>query len=658
MPSSWRQLVLGSVLAAGAVAQDFRGLTIEQLMEVDVAVVSPRPTQARQSAGAVYVLTREEIRRSGLRTLPEMLRLVPGIQVSRISGSRWAIGARGFAGEYANTLLVMIDGRSVYNHWFSGVLWDENDVLLEDVERIEVIRGPGGARWGANAVSGVIHVITRNARDTQDTVVDTQVGSLETRTAVRHGFQLGERTWGRVHGQWWSAEGQAAASGADTADALERLRGGFRLDGERGEDLWSLRLEGFRGDASSLQATPVLGPPYAVAMERETTFEGGFVQGEWVRRHEGGGQTTLRALYDYTERAEWDWLRARRHRVDLEAEHAFEPTGGHAVTVSGNYRRIEDDSDGSTALSFAHPHRRADLAGVSVFDDIELCADRLRLGLGLKLEYHDVIGLEPQPDLRLTWTPADDLVVWGSTSRAVRVPSRIDDDLQYQFGAGPHGSGLPLVLELHGDRGTEPESLWAYELGTRWRATADLALDLSVYFHDYADRTAGRLGTPAVDPTPTPHIVQPVTFGNGREAEVYGGELAARWQPGEGWNLTGSFSFARVMERLDGPGFVLLDAAAEGATPRHMAHLQIDRDLGQAWQLTGLAFYYDSLPAYDVPGFVRLDLRLVWTPDPSRELAVVGQNLLDDRHPEFGQSIQTVATEVERGVYLEFVQRF
>lgn len=651
-------LSAGFLLAPVAAAQEFRDLSLEQLMEVDMAVASRRPTHYQEVPAAVHVITREEIRRSGLRTLPEILRLVPGVHVARLSASRWAISARGFTGEFANSLLVMIDGRSVYNHLFSGVLWDEIAVGVDEIERIEVIRGPGGARWGANAVNGVIHVITRSAADTQGTVAEMIVGSgLRSRVGLRHGFQLGEHTHGRVFAQRLDVAGQRDAADAATPDSLERGRVGMRLDGRRGDDRWSVRGEVGRGDATSLQFQPVLGPPYGELVERQTTFGDGFLYGEWRREHAGGSATEVHGGYDYTTRREWDWLAVRRHRVDLEVQHSLAPLGGHHVVGAVTGRLIVDDSDGSPELHFVDPDRRIGLFGASLQDDIDLLPERLRLGIGVKLEYHDQVGLEPQPDLRLTWTPGENVTWWGSVSRAVRVPSRIDEDLRYRLSAAPGPGGMAQVLQYRGRRDLAAEQLWAFESGVRWRPMDTLHLDLAAFYNDYDDRTAVRPGTPLVEPTPVPHVVVPLDVVNGRSAESYGGELSARWTPGTDWLLHGSLSFLRVVERVNAPDLIIVNDS-EGSSPRHQAQLGITRQLGNGWEAGALAFYYDHLPAFGTPGFVRLDLRLGWRPDPSRELSLVGQNLLDDRHPEFGREVQTSPTEVERGVYLEFVQRW
>jgi iron complex outermembrane receptor protein len=632
--------------------------SLEDLMNIEVTSVSKKEEKLFQTAAAVYVITQEDIRRSGLTSLPEILRLVPGLEVARIDGNKWAISARGFNGRFANKMLVLIDGRNVYSPQFAGVYWEVQDLLLEDIERIEVIRGPGGSLWGTNAVNGVINIITKHTKNTQGGLV-TAGGGSEDRDfgGVRYGGKIGENTHYRVYAKYFNRSALVNASGGDANDGQNALRGGGRMDWQA-TDRDALTLQGDIYN-SSLRETPLgVSPaaPFAPNVNAPGQFSGGNVLGRWNRVFSKRSDLALQIYYD---RARHDTISidGRTDTFDLDFQHRF-PIGRRQDLIWGlGYRLLASQSNSSSATTVQfNPKTVHDLLySAFVQDELTLLKDRLRLTLGTKLEHNSDSGLEIQPSVRLVWTPNQHQAVWGAFSRVVRPPTIASQDIRINVAAFRGAGGVTNILALLGSTDNRSERLRAYELGYRVQATGRLSLDVTSFYNLYDRLTTLEPGRPFFETNPLPsHLVIPLVFSNLMSGETYGAEAAVNYSVTHQWKLSGSYSFLRMQLH---PSATSADKSAEtpeADNPRHQFQLHSYLNLPRSFELD-TSLYYVSATA--VPGYTRLDARLGWRVKEQVELSMGLQNLLAPRRAEF-DSNEVVTSQVKRSVYGKLTWRF
>lgn len=650
---------------SGAAAQppDLTELSLEELMDVAVTSVSKRSEPISGAAAAVFVLTHEDLRRSGAASIPEALRMVPGLDVARIDANKWAITARGFNGRFANKLLVLIDGRSVYTPLFSGVFWDVQDTLLEDVERIEVIRGPGATLWGANAVNGVINIITQPARDTQGGLLVAGGGSEERAFAgLRHGGAVGESTAWRVFGKALERGSGERPSGGAGADGWSMGRGGFRVDSTLAGGA-GLTLQGglYDGEVGETVVFQSLLAPVPRSVDDEMEVSGGHLLGRWHRAWSETSELSLQLYYDRTQRKAL-FIEEDRDTFDAELQHGFAPTARQQVVWGLGFRRTADDIRSSEVLSFPEARETEDLVNAFLQDEIMLRPDRLWLTVGSKLEDNGYSGLEVQPNLRAVWIPRRHHTLWAAVSRAVRTPSRAERDLRLDgqvLGPGELSPGAPpAVVTTFGSRDFDSEELLAWELGYRLGLAPGLLLDLATFYNDYDRLRSTRVGEPFLEIAPYPHLVIPARIHNDLEGETWGAELVADWRATQRWRWTAGWSFLemRIRDRRTGADGGAFNG---GESPRHQVSFRSAVDLNHGVELDLTARWVDELPSLGVDSYASLDLRLGWRPRSSLEISVVGQNLLDGAHVEFApEVIPTIPTAVERGVYGKVAWRF
>lgn len=637
-------------------------LDLEDLMAVEVTSVAKSAQKLTRSPAAVTVVTGEEIRRSGFTSIPEALRLVPGLHVARIMGNRWSISARGFGGEFTNKLLVLIDGRAVYTPLFGGVYWDVQDTMLADVDRIEVIRGPGGVMWGANAVNGVINVITKSAKDTTGGLAYGGAGSEERgMSGFRFGSQFGENSFYRVYAKYADVDEFVDGQGNRTGDEVKQLRTGFRVDFDP-SDRGSITLSGdvYRGDNGEQAAVPIAAPPYVENRALRTAVEGGNLTARWVVRDAGGAESSVQSYVDYTDRTIDTIARERRATFDVEAQHSFAPWNGHSILLGAGYRATTDDIDASLSIDFTDRHDTDQIFSAFAHDAFDLVTDTLRLSFGAKLQLNDYTGLEVQPDARLVWQMSDKMTSWGSVARAVRTPTRADDTIRADLSSTDGGGGLAAMGVLFGDKNLESEELLAYEAGWRWQASQTVAFDLALFYNEYDNLMTIGQGTPYFEAQPRPRIVAPLLWRNAGEAQTYGGEVSTNVQVSPGWLVSGHWSVIRVLMQVDDPTAIATTQDPETDTPRHQIHLRSQWRIGEKLDVGALAWWTDhsrSL-AQHISDHVRLDLRVGWRPQDNVELSLVGQNLIDSSHGEGSADLYTVPGEVERGVYFQVTSRF
>ncbi|HEV2856415.1 MAG TPA: TonB-dependent receptor [Thermoanaerobaculia bacterium] len=606
---------------------ELKKLSIEELMEIDVTSVSRRSERVSQAAAAVTVITGEDIRRSGVTSLPEALRLANALHVARFDSRTWAISARGFNISTANKMLVLIDGRSVYTPLFSGVFWDVQDLLLEDVDRIEVIRGPGATLWGANAVNGVINIITKSARQTQGGLVNAGAGNEERGFgALQHGGTLGGRTWYRAYGKYRSVDALALARGGSAEDPLRMAQGGFRVDGDRSaRDSFTLQGDVYDGRIGDL-------------VRADTDVSGGNLLGRWSRRFSEASSLDLQVYWDRTHRRVPVQFEEHRDTWDVDLQHRLPFGGRHDLVWGLGYRSSADDVENSPVLAWVPGERTQSLFTVFAQDEIRLVPDRLRLTLGARLESHEIAGTEVQPTVRVAWTPSERQILWGAVSRAVRAPTRIDQDVR--FLAGP-------VVVVQGSRDFDFEEVVAYELGYRLQPRASASVDLAAFYNVYDHlRSQER---------PASGAPIPITLANKLNAETYGAELRLNLQATPWWRLYSSYTYFHKDLSLDPGSTDPTGGVSEGNDPDHRFALRSYVDLPGRLELDTWLRYVNRLPSPRVPAYTELDLRLGWRATDRLELSLVGQNLLHDQHAEF---FTAMPKEVERGVYGKATWRF
>ncbi len=635
-----------------AAAPDLTEFSIEDLMQVKVVSAAKVEQALQDTAAAVFVITADDIRRSGATNVMEALRLAPGVEVARIDSSRWAITIRGFNGRFANKLLVLIDGRSIYAPQSSGVYWEVQDLFLPDIERIEVIRGPGGSLWGANAVNGVINIITKNSKDTQGGLATLTAGNEERAIAgIRYGGQLGDNARYRIHGQFTERDGLATPDGRDAGDDWRIGSGGFRLDWTpSAKDTVVAQGSHYHGNFDQNFVTPTLVPPYAEQQLFPVGDSGSSLQARWEHRYSPTEQMALQVYYqreNYSDAQQ----RADLETFDVDFQHGFKLDERQEIVWGANYRRYQDHFEPARLVSFSPDAQTTQLFSLFAQEQVAL-TERLRLTVGAKIEHNDYTGWEWQPNLRLLWRPSDRQRVWGAASRAVRTPSRAEEDGRTDFVTVPplpETGGLPAIVALVGDGNFDAEKLTAYELGYRTELNKDFSLDLTAFYNDYDHLLSTERGTPFLESTPLPpHLVFPLYFRNAFSDDNRGAEIAADWRPLDQWRLQLAYSYlwSRPEQRA--------------WSPSNRVSLLLGWKIKDDWELDAWFYYVGrvgSLPTLSPLGTVTVEpylsftLRLGWRPRKDLELSLVGANLLDNSHLEFVQEAYTFPVEVERSVY-------
>src|SRR4051794_15383972 len=642
--------------------KELSALSLEDLLTLDVSVVSKQKQKVSQAAAAVSVITPEDIRRSGMTSIPELLRLSPGLDVARVDANKWAISSRGFNDVFANKLLVLMDGRTVYTPAFSGVYWDTVDYVLPDLDRIEVIRGPGATLWGANAVNGMINITTRSARDTQGWLFDGLAGSEEQIGSVRYGGKIDDRTYYRVYGKYRNVDDSVFSDGERAQDGWEATRGGFRIDRYASDhDTFTVQGDIFAERTGETATFANFIPPaFLQRVDRVGNQSGGNVLARWTHVVSPSSDFSLQLYYDDVHRSDayGDYT---VDTFDIDFQHRFELTHGQQLIYGAGFRFMADQFSPEHGLVVNPDSRDTFLLSAFVQDDITLVKDRLHLFLGSKFEENSYTGFEAQPSARLLWTPNERNSFWGAVSRAVRTPSRANEDLSVPIAdARDPQAGLPAELNVVGNRGLYSEQLVAYELGYRSQVSKTFSVDAAAFYNVYDNLLSLQPQTPrlAVDAT-GPRVVIDLPYSNKRRADTYGLELAANWNVTDNWRLAASYTWLNVMVHSSSsdhnPQTETLD---EENVPRNQAQIRSYLDITRDLELNAAAYYVENLTGPNIPSYVRVDLGLTWRPIKGAELSAGVQNLLDDRHKEFDGQFGVTSTEMQRAVYLQFLYRF
>jgi iron complex outermembrane receptor protein len=627
---------------------DLKQLSLEQLMNVEVTSVAKKDQRVAETAAAISVITQEEIRRSGVTSIPEALRLAPGVTVSRIDGNSWAIGIRGFGSGLSRSVLVLIDGRSVYTPLFAGVYWDVQDTLLEDIDRIEVIRGPGGTIWGANAVNGVINIITKGTTETQGLLATAGGGSEEKGFgSLRYGGKIGQDFSYRLYGKGFRRDGQFTPHLSDVDD-WQMGQGGFRADWDLHErDKLTFQGDAYKGYTGLRTRVSSFSAPFSAIVEKDTDLSGMNLLGRWNRALSETSNLALQIYYDRTFRRE-PTFEEERNTVDFDFQHRFKLTGRQELIWGLGYRFTKGDTKSVPTLVISPRNRADNLFSAFLQDEIVLVEDLLRLTVGSKFEHNDYTGFELQPSGRLLWTPAARHVLWASISRAVRTPSRVDRDVAASSAPNP---ALPFFARLLGKKDFDSEKVMAYELGYRIQPTDRLFVDLAAFYNRYDDLFSVETGTPFLEPG---RLIFPFQFDNKMKARVYGAELAADWRWLDWWRWRFSYSYLQInLTSKRGSNDTITAPGTEGGSPHNQISLTSFVNLPGDLQLDGMFRYVDNLPGQNVGRYFNLDLRLGWHATKNVELSLVGQNLLQGHHAEWGGG-----TEIQRGVYTKVAWRW
>ncbi len=654
-----------SVAIAAQTNDCFLNLPLEDLLQIEISSASRKAQPVQEVAAAVFVISHEDIERSGARSIPEALRLAPGVEVARMANNRWAVSIRGFNGRFANKLLVLKDGRSIYSPLFAGVLWEAEDAILSDIERIEVIRGPSATLWGTNAVNGVVNIISRHAAETQGTELIASTATDEAGAfTLRHGFPVGDGHL-RLSVKGFDQASSQAANGVQANDHWQAARLGLRADwpspsGGR----WMLVGEtydstsGDRLDRSNFGVAPAL-------LDIDQRNRGGNLSLRHEQPLADGSQLDWQVSVD-TSRLHLDTLiHEERDTVSAEFQRRT-PRDAHELLWGGSYRFSRDriDLPGTLLLdgtAFDRPQRDWEIASVFVHGEYQLRAQTLRVSGGLRLDHDNWSGTQAQPDLRLAWTPSPDTTWWTSLARAARTPSRAELDMPLVLGETPANAPSPAVRYVRfplADGALKAEIVDSLEAGFRQRVNAQLSVDIAAFVSDYTGLSSLVLGSPqAVSPT---LVVVPLGNTNAASARTHGFEIAADWQVTPRWRIQPHYARLYLSNpRLSDPALSVLQDQWDGLAPMDRVSLRSSWNWGKGHQFDVWLKYTSSMSNPAVPAYTALDLRYAWRISKQADVALVGQNLLGPRHLEFvPDTLPMQRTEVGRSLMIKGAWRF
>lgn len=647
------------VVHAEPAGLDALALSLEELMSVVVTSASKKSQTLAETAAAVYVITAEDIRRSGASNIPEVLRLAPGVQVSSIGGNKWAVSIRGFADRFSNKLLVLVDGRSVYTPLFSGVLWESLDVPLETIARIEVIRGPGASIWGANAVNGVINILTQSPFDTLGSQVAVAAGSeLKGYGYARHGWSPDPDTAISLHAKAHDVDAARQMGGGDGVDDWQGQSAGFKI--ERLLERGTLRLQGgisrtHAGDELTLiSISPTTALPVSPSVRSTEKISNSHLLARWEGLDREGSQDSLQFSLEHSDYRHVI-LTEQRVTADLEYQQRRRLSESQDLIWGLAYRYSTDRIGNAPVIQVGESERDSALYSVYAQDEITLTPERWRLSLGARLERNDYTGIVFQPNLRLLWTPGVENSVWLSLARAVRTPSRVERGGSVYIDVAQPGLPPPNIVQLV-SRALADEHVNALDLGWRHRFNAGASLDLAAFHYQY-EKLRGAAAT-APQFVPPGYLLIQTHENNANSAEVSGLEASLEWRPSSVWRMQASYGWLHYrIHTVALPGQLPSDYV--DVSPAHQFSLRSSLELSPRLRWDAWVRHVSRVKRYDTPAYTTLDMRLAWQARKDLEFSLVGQNLLDSAHPEFGSTfILSTPSEVERGVYLKADWKF
>ena len=625
-------------------------VSLEDLGQIEVTTASKEPVKASRTPAAIYVITQDDIRRSGATSIPEALRQAPGVEVAQVDSNTWSLGVRGFGSALSRSVLVLIDGRSVYTPLFAGVYWQVQDTLLEDIERIEVIRGPGGTIWGANAVNGVINIITKGAKDTGGMLVSTGGGNIDQGFVnFRYGAGNGKNFNYRIYGKTFT-RGPEFHSNRRQFDDWRMGQTGFRADWDlRNRDSFTLQGDLYNGDAGQSVGITTYSPPYMANVEQKAELGGGNLVGRWKRVLGAGSDIQVQTYYDRTSRKQANFAESR-DMFDIDFIHHL-PLPWRQDFLWGLGTRLSSGNvtDVVPTVVFTPNHYTDKLYNAFIQDEFPIVGNQLSLTIGSKFLHNNYSGFEVQPTARLLWTPSPRQTIWAAVTRAVRTPSRVEEDLQLTALLAP----TPLTFfRIVGDRKFSSEQLIGYEVGYRSLVSPNFYLDVAVFYNNYDDLLSIEPGAPFSETSPPPaHTVVPLLFRNALFGNTTGVEIAPDWTPKHWWRLRGSYSFLHIdLSKQAGSQDFSTVSSTQGASPHHEVAIQSSLNLPKKLEFDQSFRYVTALPAQLVRAYATADVRFNWHATRSLDFSVVGQNLFQPHHPEFGGDPGGLVG-IERSVY-------
>jgi iron complex outermembrane receptor protein len=645
--------------------RDLGNKSIEDLMNIEVTSVSKKEQKLSRTAAAIFVISQEDIRRSGATNIPDLLRMVPGMDVAQVNGNTWAISARGLNDEFNDELLVVVDGRNVYTPTFGGVLWELLDYPFEDIERIEVIRGPGATIWGANAVNGVINIITKKSGETRGAIVVAGGGNVDQGFGTaQFGGNLGGRTGYRVYSKYFNQSNLPDLTGQNGRDGSHILRAGFRTDTTlSAKDTLMFQGDLFTGrERSSVATLASVASPVLLNNFFDAGQSGGFFQAVWNHAYSDRSDSTLNFSYDaYNTANLFGALSERRHTFNVDFEYHIARGERHDIVWGLGYSHSVSRSEGDLTVSF----NPADL-GIQVFssfiqDEIALVPDRFYLTVGTKLEHNDYTAFNILPSARATYTPRKQHMLWMAISRAVTTPTRVDTAARFNSPGTPAPDGTPTLVSLFGNPRFKNEDLVAYEGGYRATISNRFSFDFAAFYNQYKHQQTSEPSAPFFETTPIPpHFVLPTTFQNLMYGEAHGLEVSVNWNLTHRWSLSPGYAFERfhmhvTRGSLDTPGV----ADVGGVDPHLHAQLRSHLELSKKLTWDAAAYFTDRANFQGVPSYTRLDTGLCWKAREGLTLNLVGQNLLNDRHVEFLELVTASrSTQAKRSAYIKLTWQF
>jgi len=648
---------LANASAAGPQSvPDVTSMSLEDLMNMQVTSVSKTTKRVGDAAAAVFVITQEDIRRSGATSIPDALRMVPGLEVAQIDQNKWAIGSRGFNGRFDNKLLVLIDGRSVYTPLFSGVYWNVQDVVLEDVDRIEVIRGPGATLWGANAVDGVINIITKSAKATQGGLVSAGAGSQEaTAETVRYGAKVKDSTYYRVYGKYYDWYPSIDTAGATASDGWHAWRGGFRVDSNAStRDSITVQGDVYHDNFGETLTVPSLTSPTFSSTFPNNGFEsGGDLLGRWNHSFSSRSSTSLQMYYDRTNISDPSVFADHESVYDIDFQHDIHLGESQELVWGLGYRSIQDTNSSSFTVSLQPDHSSLNQYSAFVQDEVSLLNNRIHITFGSKFEHNPFTGFEVEPNVRVLGTLTKNQSVWAAVSRAVRTPALTEEGLRLTEAVipprtPPFNSPLPVIPAVFGNPQFRSEELMAYELGYRVQATNSFSADIAAFYNNYSNLRIAQPGTPFVEGSPVPtDLVVPFVASNNMSGGTYGIEPYAEWRVLPKWRLLGAYSYLQMNIHKD--QVISTPDDTDGRSPKHQFYFRSSLDLPKHVEQDLMLRYVGDLPGLNIPSYYSLDLNIGWKPVSQVQLSFGARDLLNSQHLEFiPEFINTLPTQVRR----------
>jgi iron complex outermembrane receptor protein len=637
-------------------------LSLEELGNIEVTTAAKAPEQARKIAAAVFVITHDDIERSGATTIPEALRLAPGVEVARIDGNKWSIGIRGFGSRLSRSVLVLIDGRTVYTTLFAGTYWEVQDTVMDDIDRIEVIRGPGGTIWGPNAVDGVINVITKDSKDTQGTQASVGGGNVEQGFVnLRTGSGNGQGLTYRVYGKGYNRSGEFDGNGQNF-DGWRAGQAGFRMDWQKNDhDTFTLQGDMYDEAAGESVVATSYTAPFSQTIDNDARLSGGNIMAHWKRQMDNGKDFQLQLYYDRTNRHESNFGDIR-NTFDADFIERIPLPARQRLSVGAGARFSDgDELEVVTGLTFDPADNTDQLLTAFIQDEIELVPHKLSVIAGTKLLHTNFTGVDLEPSVRLLWTPSEKQTIWTSFTRAVRTPADVERDFFLSGFQGLAPGGIPFFARFNANRNFVSEILKGYEAGYRRLIRPNFYIDVAGFFNQYDHLFSEEItGAPFLEDQPPPandnivappHLLLPAQFGNSLTGTTTGGEIAPEWRPASFWRLRGSYSFlvmhiektANSLDIGSGPGI-------QGSSPQHQVFMQSGFDISKALTLDLFYRYVSALPGQGIRAYSSADTTVGWHVNEHVRFSVVGQNLLQPHHAEDGGD-PTGLVQIKRSVY-------